>query len=415
MDTDICYCMDPATGDIVHMQIYPRPHMHSELMATSSDFTQFNGDFEAWFTDLITFKDMPVENDPCWCQYQDKVQICHSWCADICHLVISIPVILIMELSVNVQGNTLPWDIPSTLNTACPSHAKKYKMMYDLVGHGLKDPSKSHFIACYLNTHDHSLYTYNNLCNNGRCICTSGAKISLQLAGTNPPLPNRCFHHIVVYQLHGGLHAQEQFYHDWIWACYAELGIDFLETDLFHRASLICYVREDLSLMDPKYWVWTRFLTKTFEYVHPSLTHVYPKLPDQLSFLIELSAMELEDTDKEEKAVVESLKDGQAAIEVEQKAATSLIPQLCAWSTDMEHETQSYGIHIQCCCGMTGDYDEVHSIHHGQLVQCLGCLCHCHVICQQSPATHDTTARQWFRCHECALPPPMESARIALL
>lgn len=205
--------MDLATGDLRHMWIYPNPCMRSELTTMPSDFAEFNGDFAAWFMNLITFKDTPIENNPCWCQYQE-VQICDGQCADISHLVINIPVILIVELSIDTQGNALPWDIPSTLNAACPSHAKKHKMIYNLVGYGLKDHQKGHFIARYLNTCDHSLYMYNDMCNNGRCIHTSGAKISSKLAGPDPTLPDGCLHHIVVYRLHSGLRVQEQFYHD---------------------------------------------------------------------------------------------------------------------------------------------------------------------------------------------------------
>lgn len=181
-------------------------------------------------------------------------------------------------------------------------------------------------------------------------------------------------------------------------------------------------VRRDLSRMDPKCRVWTKHPTKTLEYIHPSLMHKYLKLPDELGFLSEQSAAESqdaeegtdgehhslpvsptedaqmakEDTEEEEhhSLPVSPMEDAQTEVETEQEVTASLIPSLRAWSTDTECETQSYGIRIRCCCGLAGDYDEVYSIQHGPLVQCLRCLCHSHIACQQSPASHDTAAKQ---------------------
>jgi hypothetical protein len=172
--------MDPILSCTVHQDVHHTirfQHSHSTCL------NQFDSSIRRWFENFtatsINTRYTPRDGT-CW-RVKDGVPLCSGKREDSPRLVISIPVLLILEAPEDSDTNSSskfknlpPWDFPPTLtpSTITESEAKQRGITYDLIiasGLGLFSKVSAHFIARYADQ-ESQIYTYDSMKNNGNAI-----------------------------------------------------------------------------------------------------------------------------------------------------------------------------------------------------------------------------------------------------
>ena len=151
----------------------------------------YDSSIQLWFKDFTSIKTSYTSRDACW-RAKDGVTQCSGKRQDSPRLVISIPILLILEAPEDSETNSLskfkdlpPWDFPPTLtpSTITNSEAKQNVITYNLVGLGLFSKASAHFIAQYEDKKSSQIYTYDSMKNKGNAILEPDAMLATHIAG----------------------------------------------------------------------------------------------------------------------------------------------------------------------------------------------------------------------------------------
>ncbi|KXN89732.1 hypothetical protein AN958_05272 [Leucoagaricus sp. SymC.cos] len=163
-----------------HVEIFSRPRPHSSVTASDLAHKIFGGSLANWFEDWISMPDCEAIQTGCW-RNRDGHALCSGIRFDVRNVVLSIPVVLIVEFEQPevLLDNPVPhinyWDIPQTLNPLWYRSGKTdAKIQYDIVGLALMTDNKSHFSCQY--QQDGHIWLYDGLRNKGHVKHQKGAK-----------------------------------------------------------------------------------------------------------------------------------------------------------------------------------------------------------------------------------------------
>ncbi|KAG5645384.1 hypothetical protein DXG03_006337 [Asterophora parasitica] len=201
---DIYHCCDLENPEAAHVELSQTPRtsvVEHWLRITQHGWdSPFKGDISLYLQDYFSASKTAgrlVDNEyPCW----RSSKVCSGYRTDMRDLVLSIPVVLVIELE---RGDSARWNIPLTVVPQTQSAANDHGVIYDLVGFALF--SKGHFIAHYISGTD-GVYTHDGTTNGGRPIRNNQETLSSQ------SLPEGYQVHAVFYRLRGGVNAQAKFY-----------------------------------------------------------------------------------------------------------------------------------------------------------------------------------------------------------
>ncbi|KAF8351863.1 hypothetical protein F5887DRAFT_861192, partial [Amanita rubescens] len=214
----------------------------------------------------------------CWRTSAGK-KLCSGKREDIRDLVLSLPVILIIEIADDdIEADKpsswrfsehlfpLPLPLKEAMNTG---------MIYELTGLGFYSKAKSHFIARFSSLDRKVVYTYDGRANDGYAMCEQGATSSSHLSAPSIPVPNSYKVCSAVYKLRGGTNAQLNFFH----RRKADLATRYhLSTDSNNLEILpkLHYKEVGLTVLDPadRSWISNPIAARTKEYVKDTASTV---------------------------------------------------------------------------------------------------------------------------------------------
>jgi hypothetical protein len=181
----------------------------------------YQGKVTDWFQTYISMEDVTNPVDRCWRNYSDsQTNPCSGKRKDTTNLVVSLPVILILEVEAplplisgdsNYQGPPV-WDFPATLFPSTQEMADDNRLIFDIVGLVLASMSQSHFVARYISQDDSRIFEYDGKQYGDFPVLNKSAKVNTHLVGTKIRLPVGFHVHQAVYRLRGGIKAQDQFF-----------------------------------------------------------------------------------------------------------------------------------------------------------------------------------------------------------
>ncbi|KIK04783.1 hypothetical protein K443DRAFT_4325, partial [Laccaria amethystina LaAM-08-1] len=158
----------------------------------------YQGKVTDWFQTYISMEDITNPVDRCWHNYSNsQTNPCSGKRKDTTNLVVSLPVILILEVEAplplisgnsNYQGPPV-WDFPATLFPSTQEMADDNGLIFDLVGLVLASMSQSHFVACYISQDDSRIFEYDGKQYGGFPVLNKSAKVNTHLVGTKIRLP----------------------------------------------------------------------------------------------------------------------------------------------------------------------------------------------------------------------------------
>jgi hypothetical protein len=201
-----------------HLEIRSSPRRTCMHQLGARDFKNHRGKVASWFKSFLSTKRTPTPSRyGCW-RVRDAQKQCEGRREDIKDLVLSLPILLVIELG-NESSLTggykdeIPiWDIAPTLTVLTKSAAEKDGLIHDLVGLALIGHSGTHFIARHA-SRDHSvIYTYDGMKNGGFCMEEPNAKFATHVSGNKIQLPTGFKVWAAFYHLRGGSNAQDKFF-----------------------------------------------------------------------------------------------------------------------------------------------------------------------------------------------------------
>ncbi|EIW84332.1 hypothetical protein CONPUDRAFT_142660 [Coniophora puteana RWD-64-598 SS2] len=201
-----------------HMQISSQPQTHFGLSLFSQDHTTYGGSVQRWFQAITrTYTPHDQIGSGCW-REASGAKYCHGQ-GEVTTVILSLPVMLIIDVFDDPTHNRpLSWDVPKKLQMPVPKgeDTSTHGLFYELVGLALYSPTDQHFIARYsaspLGGLKESIYTYDGMHYGGQRQRVEPVRGQSILAGANPILPPGYSPNALVYRLHGGLMAQQEFY-----------------------------------------------------------------------------------------------------------------------------------------------------------------------------------------------------------
>jgi len=141
----------------------------------------YQGDAAEWFRDFVSLdREHTRRKEGCW-RAEEGIKKCHGRREDIQCLVVSLPVMLVLELGDESRSRELRWDFPPTLLPLTKHEADVDGIVYDLVGLALLSTPETdsgseeengflhnpHFIARYASADHSKIYTYDGTFHNG--------------------------------------------------------------------------------------------------------------------------------------------------------------------------------------------------------------------------------------------------------
>jgi len=158
------------------------------------------------------------DNNCCWRVNEGNI-LCPGKRRDIQDLVVSIPVILAIEvgdesvgLNRHLGSERQYWDFPPTISPDSPNSAKKFGMIYDLVGFTLVNIQGTHFTARYTSHNRKIIYMYDSLVHKGYPLEEQAASFQTHIVGHDVELPEGFTIWQAYYLLHSGLKVQIKFF-----------------------------------------------------------------------------------------------------------------------------------------------------------------------------------------------------------
>ena len=241
LSVEVHWCTrSPSDGP--HLEVHSPPRRMSYYQVSTTEQYTYDHSIRRWFEDFTSIKtSYYTSRDACW-RVKDGVALCSGKRQDSPRLIISTPVLLILEAPDDSDTKfPTPWDFPLTLtpSTITKNEAKRKGIIYDLIGFGFFSKASMHFIARYADKESSQIYTYDGMKNNGNAILDKDADygdtgdlvthIASRLKANIPPTYTPS---LAVYHLHGGTDAQQAFYETQTKACGKNFNLQFSTADL---------------------------------------------------------------------------------------------------------------------------------------------------------------------------------------
>jgi hypothetical protein len=188
-----------------------RNHLNLKRLTAATSFNltadmseSYQGDTAAWFRSMVRINREPEDSPSCWRNIDDDGAKTCSGAATVLKLILGIPVMLILELPADWDGQkSNQWSFPDHIRPLTAGAETMHGVVYDIVGRGLTNGG--HFKAIFTPDGKHT-YCYDGDDNGGCAILTP----NVNLAGRMPPKSGwRTY--AVIYHLRGGTRAQAFF------------------------------------------------------------------------------------------------------------------------------------------------------------------------------------------------------------
>ena len=339
---------------------------------------KFNGEVDNWFQAIVSLdRNKTSANAGCWRTLEGKT-LCSGKREDIRGLVLSLPVILILE----IEDATIEDEEPSNWRFSehlfpMPSSLKDAKatgMIYELTGLGFYSKADSHFIGRFSSPDLTVIYTYDSLADKGYAVSNHGATSSSHLSAPSIPVPKGYKVCSAIYKLRGGTNAQLDFFHQRKAALATQYHLSTNSNNL-EMLPKLHYHEVGLTELDPadRFWLANPLVARTTEYV------------------------------KDRAAQVEQLKhtsspkfspESEDQLDVDLHPAINLTPDS---GPDEDFE-------FACRCGCIGDGNLLYrGEEDGEAISCDECHKWVHVACRRNGRAHNMKAEATFICDECDL------------
>ncbi|KAJ6543120.1 hypothetical protein B0H19DRAFT_1239236 [Mycena capillaripes] len=249
-----------------HFQL-ERIKWREQVQLTDALCHEYNGDMRKWFLDSIR-PSKPRPALSCWRAHDGDI-FCDGDAISY-EVILSIPIVLIIEISVTSNGRY--WNIPKGLAVyANNPTAVARKVHYSIASHLYSDTQQNHFIARYSSDMVH-VYDYDGRQRDGNAVLNP-AKLKSITGPTDllPGIPAGYRLHAVVYHLDGGQPAQDYFRQEQIRLAGIKPGLHFGTNSTKTGIPVSCELRrpnlEIVSDKDRSLWVPTG--SSAIDYIIP--------------------------------------------------------------------------------------------------------------------------------------------------
>ena len=355
-----------------HTQITSTLHRIPFFQVQTNDYKEHNGLISKVCEKRFTASRLPTEPHSCWRVKEGEI-MCPGKRRDLQDMVVSIPVILAIEVgdeSVGINHHSgsefehQNWDFPATITPDSQKDAKKFGVIYDLVGYVLVNTEGTHFTARYSSHNRKTIYTYDSLAHKGYPLEEQGASFQNHMVGPNIKLPKGFTIWQAYYRLRGGLKAQKKFFEIRTKEYTSKYHLHFSEKTL-DDLSTVSYHYEGQHEMLAKDRIWMKHPERagTTEYISNKQYTLAP----------------VEDGPESEEDTV------------------PLVP----IPTSLESSLPDSAFDLNCRCGMTGNGNLVYHQEDGEVVQCNECRDWSHISCQRNGRASDLPKKKPFLCDTC--------------
>lgn len=400
-----------SQSDGPHLEVHSPPKRTSYYQVSETEQNLYGSSIQLWFKDFTSITTNYTSRDACW-RVKDGVPLCAGKRQDSPHLVISMPVLLIIEAPENLDSNKSssnlpPWDFPPTLtpSTITKNEAKRKGITYDLIGLGFYSSASMHFIARYADNDSSQIYTYDGMKNDGHAISDAEADAELAThiqvasriqATTNIPptyLPS-----LAIYHLRGGVDAQRAFHETQTKFCGKMFNLKFSPTDLSTLPDVTYCGQECPILLDPG----------PSEKQKGMKEYVSKKKSDINSGNSLTPILEVDGPEEEEETIPPmnpvSHPHVKPALKINTKTDTETPHRPTALDSDSPPDSP---FNINCRCGLKGDgnvfYDDEKE---GEAVLCNQCEHWSHIACQRNGRASKLRVKEAFYCDFCLVQVP---------
>ena len=251
----------PKNGPHLEVHSPPRRSSYYEISTIAQYRDKYDSSIQLWFEDFTSVKTSYSSRDACW-RVEDGVPLCSGKRQDSPCLVVSIPVVLILEAFEDSDTNPSskfknlpPWDFPPTLtpSTITKSEVEQKGITYDLIGLGFFSKASGHFIARYADKEFSQIYTYDSMKNEGNAIPEPDAVLATHIAGrVQANIPPTYTPSLAIYHLRGGADAQQAFYQSQTEACSKMFNLQFSTAKLSTLPDVTYFGKEYPIALDPE-------------------------------------------------------------------------------------------------------------------------------------------------------------------
>jgi len=350
----------------------------------------YSGNVEEWFQDFISTEGVTHPIDNCWRNDMDsKTSPCTGKRKDITDLVVSLPVIFILEVSEpqNLLAadaghwKTPAWNFPKTLLPSTKQMADEIGLIYDLVGLALFSPGGSHFVARYISQDHSAIFDYDGMQHNGSPVLNKTAKIGTDITRNLP----QGFHvHQALYRLRGGVKAQDQFFQIQCQAYEEKFNLQ-MSSKLVDVLPAVSYMGDDLV----KYWPPNQETVRKSKTEYLSLT-----APD---------ISQGKDRSKNLTVKVPLYVSSRSTPESEDETTGPTKPATANSPSSSISSLPNSPFPLKCICGLYGDGNVSYDHEAGVAIQCNDCHNWSHVACQRDGRASDLAEKDHFICDFCDL------------
>jgi hypothetical protein len=372
-----CVSLHQCSGSLEsggsHTQITSTLQRMPFFQVQTNDYKEHNGLISKVCEKRFSASKVPTLPHSCWRVKEGKI-LCPGKRQDMQDMVVSIPVILAIEVgdeSVGLNHHLVSehqnWDFPPTISPDSENAAKKFDVIYDLVGFVLINTEGTHFTARYSSHNQKIIYTYNSLAHKGYPVEEKKASFQTHIAGPNIKLPKGYRIWQAYYSLRGGLKAQKKFfeirtkeYTSKYHLYFSEKTLDDLSTISYHHQG------QHEMLAKDRNWIKQPERAGTTEYISSK------------SYTLNASESVAEDGPESEEETVPPVP----------------IPSSPDSLPNSEFD-------LNCRCGMTGNGNVVYHQEDGEVVQCNECRDWSHIACQRDGRATNLPKNRPFFCDTC--------------
>jgi hypothetical protein len=397
-----------------HLEVHSRPRRTPFYQVSATEQYIYDGSIQLWFEDFTSIKTSYTSRDACW-RVKDGVPLCTGKRQDSPCLVISLPVLLIVEAPEDLDADSskskdlLPrWEFPPTLtpSTITKTEAKRRGITYDLIGLGFYSKASMHFIARYADNDSSQIYTYDSMKNNGTAVSDynpdAGLATHIQVASqiqATSNIPPTYLPSLAIYHLRGGVDAQKSFYRSQTDTCNKKFNLQFSTTgsELSTLPDVAYCGQECPILLDPG----THQKQKGMkEYISKKKS-----LADITSGKSLAPILEVDGPESEEETIPALHPHVKPALKIDTRLETETETTQRPTALDSDSPPDS-PFNINCRCGLKGDGNVYYDEKEGEAVQCAQCEHWSHIACQRNGHASKLPAKEAFFCNFCQVRVP---------